>query len=143
MGNICIFDVHSRSSHRIQGIGCGPAFWAPLSEAYGRKRAMLPAYFAGTIFAVGAGVSSNIQTLLITRFFGGAFAAAPVAITGGVMSDIWSAEQRGIASVAYTMAVVGGPTIGPIVGGAIIQGRLGWRWTEYVSAARKLSDNSF
>jgi hypothetical protein len=31
------------------------------------------------------------------------------------------------------MAVVGGPVLGPIVGGAIVQSYLGWRWTEYVS----------
>ena len=31
------------------------------------------------------------------------------------------------------MAVVGGPVLGPIVGGAIVQSYLRWRWTEYVS----------
>ncbi|KAK3044167.1 hypothetical protein LTS18_002008, partial [Coniosporium uncinatum] len=40
---------------------------------------------------------------------------------------------RGIAIVGYAMAVVGGPTLGPIVGGAIVQSYLRWRWTEYVT----------
>lgn len=31
------------------------------------------------------------------------------------------------------MAVVGGPTLGPIVGGAICQSSLGWRWTQYIT----------
>ncbi|KAJ6087651.1 Major facilitator superfamily domain general substrate transporter [Penicillium canescens] len=30
------------------------------------------------------------------------------------------------------MALVGGPVLGPIVGGAIVDSYLGWRWTEYV-----------
>lgn len=34
------------------------------------------------------------------------------------------------------MAVVGGPTIGPIVGGAICQ-TISWRWTQYVSEQRQ------
>ena len=62
-----------------------------------------------------------------------AFGAAPVTNTGGVLSDVWSPEQRGAAIVGYAMAVVGGPVLGPIVGGAICQSYLGWRWTQYVS----------
>jgi MFS family permease len=52
---------------------------------------------------------------------------------GGVLGDIWPPETRGIAIVGYAMAVVGGPVLGPIVGGAIVQSYLRWRWTEYVS----------
>lgn len=70
---------------------------------------------------------------MISRFFIGFFASAPVSNTGGVLSDIWSPEQRGPAMVGYALAVVGGPILGPIVGGAIVQSYLGWRWTEYVS----------
>lgn len=72
---------------------------------------------------------------MITRFFAGFFGSAPVTNTGGVLSDIWSPEQRGAAIVGYAMAVVGGPVIGPIAGGAICQSYLGWRWTEYVSVS--------
>lgn len=35
--------------------------------------------------------------------------------------------------VGYSMAVVGGPTIGPIIGGAITMSHLRWRWTQYIS----------
>jgi len=33
----------------------------------------------------------------------------------------------------YAVAVVGGPTIGPVIGSALTQ-NLGWRWTEYILA---------
>lgn len=69
---------------------------------------------------------------MLTRFFTGFFGAAPVTNTGGVLSDIWAPEERGAAIVGYAMAVVGGPVLGPIVGGAITQSYLGWRWTQYV-----------
>lgn len=69
---------------------------------------------------------------MLTRFFTGFFGAAPVTNTGGVLSDIWTPEERGAAIVGYAMAVVGGPVLGPIVGGAITQSYLGWRWTQYV-----------
>jgi MFS family permease len=37
------------------------------------------------------------------------------------------------AVVFYSLAVVAGPTLGPIIGGAVSQSHLGWRWTEYLA----------
>ena len=35
----------------------------------------------------------------------------------------------------YAVAVVGGPTLGPVIGAALtVNTRLGWRWTEYIQA---------
>ncbi|KAL4930201.1 MFS transporter [Aspergillus undulatus] len=115
------------------GFGLGPLVWAPLSEVYGRKPAVLGPYFIAGIFSFGSATAKDVQTLMITRFFTGFFGAAPVTNTGGVLSDIWTPEERGAAIVGYAMAVVGGPVLGPIVGGAITQSYLGWRWTQYVT----------
>ena len=51
----------------------------------------------------------------------------------GVLGDIWAPTQRGTAIVGYAFAVVGGPVLGPIVGGAVVQSYLRWRWTEYLT----------
>lgn len=115
------------------GLGLGPLVWAPLSEVYGRKPAVLGPYFIATIFSFGSATAKDLQTLMLTRFFAGFFASAPITNTGGVLSDIFTPEERGAAIVWYAMAVVGGPVVGPIVGGAIVESYLGWRWTEYVS----------
>jgi MFS family permease len=114
------------------GLGLGPLIWAPLSELYGRKTAVLPPYFIAAIFSFATATAKDVQTIMITRFFTGFFGSAPVTNTGGVLSDIWTPEERGAAIVGYAMAVVGGPVLGPIAGGAIVQSNLGWRWTEYV-----------
>ncbi|CAI7598312.1 unnamed protein product [Penicillium discolor] len=115
------------------GLGLGPLLWAPLSELYGRKTAVLPPYFLAAIFSFATATAKDVQTIMITRFFTGFFGSAPVTNTGGVLGDIWTPEQRGAAIVGYAMAVVGGPVIGPIAGGAIVQSNLGWRWTEYIT----------
>ena len=114
------------------GFGLGPLFWAPLSEIFGRKPAVLIPYFLAAAFSFATAAAKDIQTILIARFFTGFFGSAPVTNTGGVLGDIWSPTQRGIAMVFYSLAVVGGPVLGPIVGGAIVQSYLRWRWTEYV-----------
>jgi len=121
------------------GFGVGPLIWAPLSELYGRKPAVLIPTFIAAIFAFGGGAAKDIQTIVICRFFQGLFGSAPVTNTGGVLGDIWSAEQRGAAIVGYAMAVVGGPTLGPIIGGAISQSSLGWRWTQYITGIYQMA----
>jgi len=85
-----------------------------------------------SVFSFATAAAKDIQTVLITRFFCGFFASAPITNTGGVLSDMWTPEQRGAALVGYALAVMGGPILGPIVGGAIVQSYLEWRWIEYV-----------
>jgi multidrug resistance protein len=121
------------------GFGVGPLLWAPLSEVYGRKTAVLIPYFISAIFALGTATAKDIQTVCITRFFAGFFGSAPITNTGGVLNDLYAPEKRGLAMVGYAMAVVGGPTLGPIVGGAVVQSYLRWRWTEYLTMIFMLS----
>ena len=117
----------------LVGFGLGPLIWAPLSEVFGRKPAVLAPFFGAAIFSFGTAAAKDIQTVMITRFFTGFFGSAPVTNTGGVLGDIFPPETRGTAIVFYAFAVVGGPVLGPIVGGALTQSYLGWRWTEYIT----------
>ncbi|KAF4984058.1 hypothetical protein FZEAL_671 [Fusarium zealandicum] len=118
----------------LLGFGIGPLLWAPLSEVYGRRAAVLIPMFIAISFSFGSAVAKDFQTLMLTRFFGAFFASAPVTNTGGVLGDLFAPSERGIAMAGYAMAVVGGPILGPIVSAAVVQEpSLGWRWTEYVT----------
>jgi MFS family permease len=63
------------------------------------------------LFSIGTATSENIQSVLITRFFGGLFASSPVSNVGAIMGDIWAPKARGNAVVFYALAVIGGPTL--------------------------------
>ncbi|KAI1077104.1 polyamine transporter 1 [Whalleya microplaca] len=118
----------------LLGFGIGPLLWAPLSEVYGRRVAVLTPMFVAICFSFGSAVAKDFQTLMLTRFWGAIFASAPVTNTGGVLGDLFTPAYRGIAMAGYAMAVVGGPTVGPIVSAAVVvQPNLGWRWTEYTT----------
>lgn len=118
----------------LLGFGLGPLLWAPLSEVYGRRPAVLTPMFVAICFSFGTATAKDLQTIMITRFFGAFFASAPVTNTGGVLGDLFSPQYRGIAMAGYALAVVGGPTVGPIVSAAVVQvSYLGWRWTEYLT----------
>jgi DHA1 family multidrug resistance protein-like MFS transporter len=79
-------------------------------------------------FSAGTATAANIQTVFITRFFGGVFASAPVTIVGGALADMWNQRQRGSAIVVYSLCIVGGPTVAPVIGAAVSQSYLTWRW---------------
>ncbi|KAH6616085.1 major facilitator superfamily domain-containing protein [Chaetomium sp. MPI-SDFR-AT-0129] len=118
----------------LVGFGVGPLLWAPLSEVYGRRVAVFVPMFVAMCFSFASATSKDFQTLMLTRFWGGFFASAPVTNTGGVMGDLYGPAERGIAIAGYAMAVVSGPSLGPIASTAlVVQPDLGWRWTEYLT----------
>ena len=62
------------------------------------------------------------------RFISGLGACAPQTIGGGVLSDVWTAEERGMAIALYTLAPVLGPALGPLIGAWITE-RTTYRWS--------------
>ena len=44
--------------------------------------------------------------------------------------DMYEQRERGTAVVAYSLALTTGSTMGPIIGAAVSQSDLGWRWIE-------------
>lgn len=119
----------------VLGFAFGPLLWAPVSEVYGRKASMLPAMVGLALFSIGTAVSKNAASIFVTRFFGGIFGSAPVSNVSAALGDMYEPKQRGIAVTFYAVAVVGGPTIGPVIGAALTANpHLGWRWTQYIQA---------
>ncbi len=118
----------------VLGFAVGPIFFSPIGELYGRKISVLLPYFVYGLFSIATATAYNFQTILIMRFLGGVCASSPVSNVGGIMGDLWSPKSRGFAVLFYASMVVGGPTLGPIVGAAIVSSKLGWRWTEYITA---------
>jgi DHA1 family multidrug resistance protein-like MFS transporter len=122
------------------GFGLGPLLWAPLSEVYGRRIAVLTPMFVAVCFSFGSATAKDFQTLMLTRFFCAFFASAPVTNTGGVLGDLYSPAWRALAMAGYAMAVVGGPCLGPVVSAAFVANpSLGWRWTEYFTGILQAS----
>ncbi|KAK4504514.1 hypothetical protein PRZ48_005430 [Zasmidium cellare] len=119
----------------VLGFALGPVVWAPISELHGRKLSMLPAVFIQGLFSIGTANSQNAAALFITRFFGGVFGSAPVSNVSAALGDFYEPNERGTAIAVYSICVIGGPTIGPVIGAALTVNRnLGWRWTVYIEA---------
>ena len=89
--------------------------------------------FGFTVFQIPVAVAQNIETLMICRFIGGCFGAAPLAVVGGGLADLWNPIDRTLAICVFAGGVFIGPSCAPIVGGFIVDSYLGWRWTAWIA----------
>lgn len=81
----------------VFGFSVGPILWAPLSESIGRQIPFFFSFLFMAAFCAGCAGVQNIHTLLILRFFAGAFGSSPLTNAGGVVSDMFASRQRGLA----------------------------------------------
>lgn len=133
------FDEHNQAlatfvvSVYVLGFAFGPLLVAPLSEVYGR----LPVYhlcnLGFIIFTVAAAVANSMSSLIVFRFFQGAFGAAPLSNGGGTIADLMPPEQRGLAMSFWAAGPLLGPVIAPICG-SFLSAAAGWRWIYWVTA---------
>ncbi|AEO63327.1 5b4c1b51-3176-4deb-9e1a-85672906c0fa [Thermothielavioides terrestris] len=111
----------------VVGFAIGPLLWAPLSEMFGRQILFIVTYAALTAFNGGSTGAHNSWTLLIMRFFAGAFGSSPLTNAGGIIADMFPAAQRGLAMSLFAAAPFLGPALGPVIGGFLGM-NAGWRW---------------
>ncbi|THX18413.1 MFS multidrug transporter [Aureobasidium pullulans] len=117
----------------VLGYAIGPLFLGPLSELYGRTSVLQLANLEFLLFNLVAGFAKTKAQLIVFRFLAGLGGSAPQGVGGGVLSDLFTADERGRALSMYSLAPLLGPAIGPIAGGFIVE-YLNWRWTFYVSS---------
>jgi MFS family permease len=113
----------------VLAFAIGPAIWAPLSELFGRQAIYFITYGLTTVFAGATIASPNIGTLLVLRFFSGAFGSSAISNAGGVVSDMYTARDRGLATIAFIGAPFLGPSLGPITCDFLAVSQ-GWRWVQ-------------
>ena len=94
----------------VLGFAIGPLLWAPFSELYGRQILFIGTYAALTAFNAGAAGANSMATLIVLRFLAGAFGSSPLTNAGGVIADMFHADQRGLGMSVFAAA----PFLGPV-----------------------------
>lgn len=113
------------------GMAIGLLLTSGISEVYGRCVVIHVTNVLFVVFGVATAVSQSLGQLIGFRLLQGVAAAAPPAIGGGVIGDMFEPRERGSATAIYGFGMLMGPMIGPIAGGYIAQ-TLGWRWVCWV-----------
>ena len=115
----------------VLGFAIGPLLWAPLSELYGRRIIFITTFAPFVVFQIGCATATNIETLILCRWFAGFFGSSPITNAGAIISDTFPASTRALALSLYALAPFAGPVLGPIVGGFVGQS-VSWRWLFWI-----------
>ena len=103
-----------------------------LGDLFGRKR-----YFVGSILVFTAasffcGAAHSLATLIIWRIIQGIGGGALMTVSQAVLLESFPPEEAGTAMALFGLGVMVGPTIGPTLGGYLVD-TSGWPWIFYVN----------
>ncbi|KAL5002485.1 major facilitator superfamily domain-containing protein [Aspergillus recurvatus] len=115
------------------GLGIGSVIMSPTAILWGKR----PVYLLGaTLFIISAvwcALSPNYPSLIVARIFQG-IAVSPVeCLPSATIAEIYFLHERAYRVGIYTLLLLGGKNLIPLVSAAII-GSLGWRWVFWIVA---------
>ncbi|KAG7571210.1 hypothetical protein FFLO_00883 [Filobasidium floriforme] len=121
----------------VLGYSFGPMLLAPLQELpkYGRNPIYMASLFIYIGFVIASAVASNIETILVARFFAGFF-GSPVLATGAAsIADVFGNKPLIVPAAVglYAIGAVLGPTLTPFIGGYAAM-RFGWTAPNWILA---------
>ena len=105
---------------------------AALGDRFGRRRMFVIGVAIFTAASALAAMSTSVEMLLLGRMAQGIGAAIVTPLTLTLLSAAVPAERRGVALGAW--GAVGGLAIaiGPLVGGAVVEG-MAWNWIFWIN----------
>jgi EmrB/QacA subfamily drug resistance transporter len=103
-----------------------------LADLHGRKRFYSLGFALFTLGSILCGLSTSDIQLISFRALQGAGAAFIAANSTAIVTDVFPTEGRGRALGINTMAVYTGLTVGPVLGGVLVQA-FGWRSIFFVN----------
>jgi DHA2 family multidrug resistance protein len=103
-----------------------------LGDLFGRKR-----YFVGSIILFTAssffcGAAHSLGMLIFWRIVQGLGGGALMTVSQAVLLESFPPEEAGTAMALFGLGVMVGPTIGPTLGGYIVD-HAGWPWIFYIN----------
>jgi DHA2 family multidrug resistance protein len=103
-----------------------------LGDLFGRKR-----YFVGSIVTFTAasffcGAAHSLGMLIFWRIVQGVGGGALMTVSQAVLFESFPPEEAGMAMALFGLGVMVGPTIGPTLGGYLVDNS-GWPWIFYIN----------
>jgi DHA2 family multidrug resistance protein len=103
-----------------------------LASRFGVKRVYLVSIAGFTIASMLCGAAQSLQQIVLFRIIQGMCGAALAPLAQAVLYNIMPRNQQGGSMAIFGIAVMVGPVLGPVLGGALTE-YLNWRYVFYVN----------
>ncbi|MCO5248505.1 MAG: DHA2 family efflux MFS transporter permease subunit [Chitinophagales bacterium] len=90
------------------------------SQQFGRKNYFAASILIFTVASFLCGNSTSLVELIAFRFLQGLGGGALLVTAQTIITETFPIEQRGMSQAIYGMGVIIGPTLGPVLGGYIV-----------------------
>jgi EmrB/QacA subfamily drug resistance transporter len=105
---------------------------AALGDRFGRKRMFMAGLSLFTLASAAAALAPNTDLLVAARAVQGAGAAAVTPLTLTLLAEAFPKERRGMAIGVWSGISGIAVAVGPLVGGAVVQG-ISWHWIFWIN----------
>lgn len=131
--NVTIPQVALTTGLYMLGLGLGSIVASPTAILWGKRPVYLSAIILFTVSSIWCAVSPNYTSLVIARIVQG-FSVSPVeCLPSATIAEIFFLHERAYRLGIYTLLLLGGKNLIPLVSAAIVQS-LGWRWVFWITA---------
>ena len=103
-----------------------------LAEKIGRKQYYIGSILLFTLASALCGFSTNLWELVAFRFFQGIGGGALLSTSQSILFETFAPKERSTAAGIFSLGIIIGPSVGPVLGGYIID-NLSWQWIFYVN----------
>jgi MFS transporter, DHA2 family, multidrug resistance protein len=103
-----------------------------LSQQFGRRNYFAASIIIFTVSSFLCGNADNIWELVIFRFMQGLGGGALLVTSQTIITESYPPEKRGMAQAIYGLGVIIGPTLGPPLGGYIVD-NFSWPYIFYIN----------
>ena len=125
--NVSVPQVALTTGLYMMGLGIGSVIASPTAILYGKR----PVYLVSSILFIATSVwcaaSPSYISLLIARIVQGMSVSPVECLPSATIAEIFFLHERAYRIGIYTLLLLGGKNLIPLVSAAIIQS-LGWRW---------------
>ncbi|WNM17806.1 DHA2 family efflux MFS transporter permease subunit [Flavobacterium capsici] len=103
-----------------------------LSQQFGRRNYFATSIIIFTVASFMCGQATNIWELVAFRFIQGLGGGALLVTAQTIITESYPVEKRGMAQAIYGMGVIVGPTLGPPLGGYLVD-NYSWPYIFYIN----------
>lgn len=103
-----------------------------LGDRFGRKNYFLASILIFTAASYLCGQATSLTELILYRLLQGLAGGGLLSTAQAILMETWPREEIGMATALFGLGAVVGPTLGPTIGGYIVD-NTNWRYIFYVN----------